>query len=152
MGKPKPKPHLPNKPPFARKVNKSEIIEAFLHQYLILEEDSIDEDVAKSEDSIEDTSILVDSTIAKNSNPANLRDILSTVYENTPNYNTKINKCSTSAKQLVVDGVICLSTSKHVACYSSTVDRAHNHSLIDCGVNGGASGEYFYVRLTQPEC
>ena len=47
--KPKLNPTFPTKPPFTRKVNKSEIIEALIHQYLTLEEDVTSEDTIETE-------------------------------------------------------------------------------------------------------
>ena len=62
------------------------------------------------EDSMKDTFILANSTIAKNANLDDLRRLLSTVCKNTTNSKTKFNKASTSVKQLVVEGVSYCST------------------------------------------
>ena len=87
-----------NKPPFSRKVNKYKI-EALLHQFLAFEEDDNIEDDTTFEDCIEEeTSILVNSETAKNTNPYDPRNFISTIHKNKPNPKTKANKASTSEK------------------------------------------------------
>ena len=94
---PKHHPVLTTKPSFTRKVSKAEI-ESLFRQCLALKEHSIAEDAARSEDSTEDASILVDSAAAKNPDPANLRGVLSIIFKQTSNSKTKVYKAFTSAK------------------------------------------------------
>ena len=92
---------------FTRKLRKSKIIEALLNQHLMLEEDVITEDRTKPNECVDhDASILVKSTTAKNSNPADIRNITSAVFQKKSNSKTKANKDSTSAKELVIDRVV----------------------------------------------
>ena len=81
-----------------RKANTSEI-EALLCQHLTLEEDDISKDENTSEESVEqDDSILVNSTIANNDNPDNIRNLLSTIFKSAPTSKTEVNKDSDSTK------------------------------------------------------
>ena len=92
----KPKP----KPPFAIIMHASEI-EAFLHQHLSFDEDNNTEDDDASKYSAEeDTFIIVNSAITKNTNPDELCNLLSTTtsHKKKSNPKTKFNKDSTSAK------------------------------------------------------
>ena len=74
-------------------------IDALLHQHLTFYEDKNSEDETTSEEHIEQaTSILVNYTEAKDTNPANIRNHISTVYKKKPNPKTKANKDSDSAK------------------------------------------------------
>ena len=139
--KPKTNPPFPTKSPFNRKVNKSKIIEALIHQYLILEEDFITEDDTGTKDPIEqDTSILVKSTTAKITNPTDSSNLISTIYKKIPNSKTKINKASNYEKELEVDGFYYRSVRKIITHSTSKANRVCNHSLIDRGESGGVAG------------
>ena len=130
----------------------SEIICALLHQCLTLKEDATIEDWTETEDTIEEeTSILVNSATVKNSNPADIRNLIFNICKKKPNSNTNVNKASTRAKELLVCSVTYLSIKKHnITCSVSKVDRVRNHSLIDCRANVAVAGEDFRVRFTHP--
>ena len=89
---------LKPKTPFTRKVHKSEI-EALLLQSLAFEEDVVaKDDTTPKEPTDQDDSILVNSTIAKNSNQVEIRGFLSAFFKNTSNSKTKVNKASIYGK------------------------------------------------------
>ena len=89
------------------------------------EEDATVESNTTSEDQIEEeTSILVHSKTAKKTNPTDIYNLLSTIYKKKPNFKTNFNKSSTSAKELVVDGVTyCSVKSQNIVYSPSKVDR-----------------------------
>ena len=134
-------------------MNKSEIIDSFLHEYLTLEDDAIVENDTSTKDPIDkETSILVHSTTAKNYNPADVRNLLSVIYKNKLNSKTNVHKASTSAKKLVVDRLTYISVKNHnITRSTSKVYRVRNHSLIDRGANGGVPGEDIHIRCTRPD-
>ena len=103
--------------------------EALLHEYLTLEDDDVVEDDTENEVLIDQkTSILVNSTKAKNSNPTDVRNLLSTIHKNKTNFKTNVHKASTSVKELVFDGVIYSSVKNHnIMCSTSKFDRVCNN-------------------------
>ena len=86
-------------PPFARKLSKSETIEALAYKFLKFEEDIISEDDAATKDPIEeDASILVNSETATNYSQADIHNLMSIIRKKKSSFKTKVNKYSTYAK------------------------------------------------------
>ena len=90
--------------------------------------DFIAEDNTTSEESTEqDTSISVNSTTDKNTNPDGIHSLLHALFKKIPKSKNKVNKTSTSAKKLVVHGFSCYFVSDHITCSTSKVDKVWNH-------------------------
>ena len=115
-----------------------------------MEKDATAEDVAMSENYVEGTLISVNSTAVKNPNPANLHNLLSSVYKKSPNSKTNVNNDSTSTKELAVSVFYYHSVHKYVSYHTHKANRTQNHSLLDRIVNVGVAGEDPRVRCNHP--
>ena len=70
------------------------------------------------------------------------------IIKNTYNPKNKVDKASTSTKELVVDGFACYSSSNQITHFTSKVYSVINRSLIDSRANGGVEYKDVHTQLT----